>query len=311
MKLLVSNTAGIDLPTIEGVDCVEFDEDAPIPNEHLDADAIVLWGLREALASLKDMPNLKLVQSLSAGTDGFLKAGIPQGAILTSGRGLHDRTVSEHTVAILLSLIRQLPQAYRDQQLHHWDDKRGPKPLHSADRVSTLIDSRVLIWGFGSIGQQLAKILTTFGAEVRGVAQSAGVRAGFPVVASDDIRGELPDTDILVMILPSTPSTQGVLNAELLSLLPASSLICNVGRGVTVNEPDLISALYDGSIAGAALDVFAEEPLPADSPLWDAPNCVITSHVAGFRADGGSELVESNLKALLAGRQLRNVVRTS
>ncbi|MDF1487709.1 NAD(P)-dependent oxidoreductase [Tessaracoccus caeni] len=309
MKILVTDKTELHFPTPDDTVVVSFKESRPIPEEHLDADIVVCWGATASLGSMVQMPNLKWIQSLSAGTDAFLAAGLPESVLLTSGRGLHDHTVTEHAVALLLALVRELPDLVRAQDEHRWaSEKRGPKPMYLPERVSTLIDARVLIWGFGSIGQTLAPALTALGCSVRGVARSAGERAGYPVIATDDIREALPDTDILVMILPSEPATFKALNAELLSLLPDRSLVCNVGRGSTVDEEALVAALRDGRIAGAALDVMQTEPLPADSPLWDAPNCLLTPHVAGFRAHGGDELMGGNLAAFLAGEPLRNLV---
>ena len=299
MKILLTDKTDLDLSWPAGTELVRFREAEAIPTQHLDADVVIGWGHPASLSSLKRMPNLRLVQSLSAGVDAFLAAGLPKGATLVHGRGLHDRTVSEHTVALLMSLVRQLPEYFEAQERHLWlSEKRGPKPLHDPDRVSTLIDANVLIWGFGSIGQHLAPILTALGANVKGVAQSAGVRGGYRVVAGEDIEGLLPDTDILVMILPATTETEGVLDARKLALLPPRALVCNVGRGVTVDADALVEALKAGRLGGAALDVTPEEPLPEDSPLWDAPNCVITPHVAGFRADGAEALVLRSLSDL-------------
>jgi phosphoglycerate dehydrogenase-like enzyme len=143
---------------------------------------------------------------------------------------------------------------------------------------------------------------------VRGVARSSGERSGFAVVAEEDIRQELGQTDVLVLILPSTPATAGALDADRLAALPAHAYVVNVGRGSTVDEPALVAALSEGRLAGAALDVTSTEPLPADSPLWNAPNLVLTPHAAGGRPVGADELISANLAALLAGRDLRNVV---
>lgn len=309
MKILVTDNTELCFPTPDDAVVVGFKETRPIPPEHLDADIIVCWGATASLASLKEMPNLKWVQSLSAGTDAFFSAGIPESVVLTSGRGLHDHTVTEHAVALLLSLVRGLPAFVRAQDQRVWlSGTRGPRPLHLPERVSTLIDARVLIWGFGSIGQTLAPALTALGSSVRGVARSAGERAGYEVIATKDLHEALPETDILVMILPSEPETEKALNAEVLGMLPNRSLVCNVGRGSTVDEEALVDALRAGTIAGAALDVMATEPLPEDSPLWDAPNCILTPHVAGFRAHGGDELVGANLAAFLAGEPMRNIV---
>jgi phosphoglycerate dehydrogenase-like enzyme len=174
--------------------------------------------------------------------------------------------------------------------------------------VTTLLGARVLVWGFGSIGQTVAPFLEQLGAEVRGVARSAGERSGFAVVAEEDLAGELGHTDVLLMILPSTDATTRALDAGRLAALPEHAYVVNVGRGSTVDEPALVAALCGGGIAGAALDVTSTEPLPADSPLWDAPNLLLTPHAAGGRPVGADELITDNLAALLAGRDLKNVV---
>jgi phosphoglycerate dehydrogenase-like enzyme len=127
-------------------------------------------------------------------------------------------------------------------------------------------------------------------------------------VAEDELDAELRQTDVLVMILPATEATTHALDAARLTALPRHAFVVNVGRGTTVDEPALVAALTEGRIAGAALDVTEVEPLPADSPLWDAPNLLLTPHAAGGRPVGGDELVGANLAALLAGRELRNVV---
>ncbi|WP_342771390.1 NAD(P)-dependent oxidoreductase [Georgenia muralis] len=151
-------------------------------------------------------------------------------------------------------------------------------------------------------------MLTALGATVRGAARSAGTRAGFDVVAEDDLDAELAATDILVMILPATPATEKALDAARLAALPAHAYVVNVGRGATVDEEALLAALTEGRIAGAAVDVTAVEPLPAESPLWDAPNLIITPHGAGGRPVGADALIEANVAAFLAGRDLVNVV---
>lgn len=312
MKLLVTGRTNLALDLPPEVRVETFRESRPIPAEHLDADAVVAWGDPASIASMaSDMPNLRWVQSLSAGTDLFESAGLGDDVVLTSGRGLHDATVTEHTVALILSLVRQLPQMFAVQAEPRWGTEfRGPRELQPPERVASILESRVLVWGFGSIGQHLAGVLTALGATVRGVARSAGERGGYPVVAEEDLDAELRETDILVMVLPSTDSTTKALDAHRLAQLPSRSIVVNVGRGSTVDEDALVDALEEGSIAGAAVDVASSEPLPSDARLWTAPNIVITPHVAGFRAYGGEQLVADNVAALLAGRPggMRNVV---
>jgi phosphoglycerate dehydrogenase-like enzyme len=311
VKLLLPDSLPLapDLP--EGVEAVAYAVSAPVPDEHLDADALVVWGNSGAdLAAVAGrMPRLRWVQTLAAGPDAVLGAGFPEDVVITGGAGLHSRTVTEHALALVLALVRRLPAAARAQAGHRWAGELGGlQPLHPDGAVTTLIDARVLVWGFGAIGQNLAPLLSALGADVRGVARHAGERAGFPVVAEDDLEDELRRTDVLVMILPATAATAEALDAARLAALPPHALVVNVGRGSTVDEDALVAALQEGRIAAAALDVTAVEPLPAGSPLWDAPNLLLTPHAAGGRPVGADALITHNVAALLDGGRLRNVV---
>ena len=311
MKLLLPMSPPLDPSLPEGVEAVPYDASAPVPDEHLDAEALVVWGNSgDDLAAVAGrMPRLRWVQTLAAGPDAVLAAGFPDDVVVTAGTGLHDLPVTEHALALVLALVRRLPAAARAQAEHRWADELGGlQPLHPDGAVTTLLGARVLVWGFGNIGQHLAPLLRQLGAEVRGVGRSPGERSGFPVVTEEHLDSELGRTDVLVMILPSTAATRDALDAGRLAALPAHALVVNVGRGSTVDEAALVAALTEGRIAGAALDVTADEPLPADSPLWETPNLVLTPHAAGGRPVGADELVSANLAALLAGDELRNVV---
>jgi phosphoglycerate dehydrogenase-like enzyme len=312
MKLLLPNSLSLH-PELPGtVEAVTYDVSAPVPGEHLDAGAMVVWGNSGAdLAAVAGrMPRLRWVQTLAAGPDAVLGAGFPDDVVVTAGTGLHDRPVTEHALALILALVRRLPTAATAQREHRWADELGGlQPLHPDGAVTTLLGARVLIWGFGHIGQNLAPLLRQLGARVRGIGRSSGERSGFSVVADQDVESELGQTDVLVMILPSTADTRNALDAARLAALPAHALVVNVGRGSTVDEPALLEALTEGRIAGAALDVTDVEPLPADSPLWEARNLVLTPHAAGGRPVGADELISANLAALLAGEGLRNVVQ--
>ncbi|MGY1683294.1 phosphoglycerate dehydrogenase [Geodermatophilus sp. SYSU D01176] len=311
MKVLLPDSVPLDPALPEGVEAVRYDAGAPVPEEHLDAEVLVVWG--NAAADLRAvagrMPRLRWIQTLAAGPDVVLGAGFPDDVLVTSGVGLHDRPVTEHALALVLALLRRLPAAIAAQAEHRWAGELGGlQPLHPDGAVTTLLDARVLVWGFGNIGQNLAPLLQALGAQVRGVGRSAGERSGFPVVAEDRLEAELGQTDVLVMILPATEATTHALDAARLAALPRHALVVNVGRGTTVDETALVAALTEGRIAGAALDVTEVEPLPADSPVWDAPNLLLTPHAAGGRPVGADDLVAANLEALLAGRELRNVV---
>jgi phosphoglycerate dehydrogenase-like enzyme len=311
MKLLLPDSVPLAPELPEGVVTAVYDASAPVPDEHLDAEAMVVWGSSAAdLAAVAGrMPHLRWVQTLAAGPDAVLSAGFAEDVVITAGSGLHDLTVTEHALALTLSMVRRLPAAARAQAEHRWADELGGlQPLRPEGAVTTLIGARVLVWGFGAIGQTLAPVLAALGAEVRGAARSAGERSGFAVIAEGSLEEELGRTDVLIMILPSTPETDRALDARRLAALPAHAYVVNVGRGSTVDEPALVAALTGGRLAGAALDVTDTEPLPADSPLWDAPNLVLTPHAAGGRPVRADVLVAANLAALLAGRPLRNVV---
>ena len=309
MKILLTDTGYIDPSLIRdaGHDVVLFDETAPVPVEHRDAEGLVLWGGGGSGSAevLADMPGyltrLRWIQTLAAGPDNVLAAGFPDSVAITSGRHFHDRTVAEHAAALALGCVRSLPTAVRAADRHEWEPTLGgAHPIHDPDRLTTLLRARVLVWGFGAIGIATAQLLTAFGANVRGVARSAGRRAGFEVIAVDDVESALPWTDLLVMVLPSTPQTAEALNAERLALLPRRAVVVNVGRGATVDQAALEAALRSGAISAAGLDVTDPEPLPADSTLWDAPNLLLTPHAAGGRVVGAVERIIANAAAVEA-----------
>ena len=307
MKILLPTSITLDQSALgaeAGDELVSYDPTVNIAPEHHDADVLVAWGntndqLKDAAAHLQQV---ELVQALLAGPDQARAAGFRPEAVIASGSGLHSKTVAEHTLALALNFVRFLPTLAEHQAQKNWaTELGGPQELHPADQVTTLLGAKVTIWGFGSIGQATARLFDTFGAEVTGIARSAGERAGFPVVATDDIDSVLETTDILVMILPNSEETKNSLDAARLAKLPQRAYVINVGRGPTVNEADLIEALNSGSIAGA-VDVVVEEPLPASNPLWDAKNIIITPHSAGGRPVEPEALIKQNLQALRDAR---------
>ncbi|MGO1315829.1 MAG: NAD(P)-dependent oxidoreductase, partial [Cellulomonadaceae bacterium] len=294
------------------VRAVRYDPDQPVPDELLGAQVLVTWGNPPELVAdaARRMTGLRLVQTLAAGPDVALAAGFAPDVTIASGRGLHDATVTEHTLALLLATLRRVPQMVHAQDAGRWAGELGGlQPLHPAGQVRTLIGARVLVWGFGSIGQRLAPVLSALGASVTGGATRAGSRGGFPVLDDDGVRAHLPETDVLISVLPDLPSTRGVLDASVFSALPDRAVVVNVGRGAVLDEAALQTALESGSLGAAALDVFATEPLPQGSPLWSCPNLLISPHAAGGRPVGADELVAHNVVALAAGEPLRNVVR--
>ncbi|MCM3657843.1 phosphoglycerate dehydrogenase [Agromyces mediolanus] len=310
MKLLVPDLVpfATELP---GVDVVAYDPTRPIPDEHADARGLVVWGMPNELlgdAAVR-LRELEWVQLLSAGSDAALAAGFGASVAITSGRSLHDAPVAEHALALVLAAARRVHTLVRAQIGHRWADELGGiQPEPSPGVFSTLRGANVVVWGFGSIGSTLAPHLRALGARVTGVGTRARTESGFEVVTPEALPALLPSTDVLVMILPSTPATDAALSAELLATLPHHAWVVNVGRGTTVDEAALIEALSDDRLGGAALDVTVQEPLPASSPLWDLPNAIITPHSAGGRPLGAASLIQENLAAHLDGSPLRNLV---
>jgi phosphoglycerate dehydrogenase-like enzyme len=311
MKVLLPDTIELDPELPAGVETAVYDVRRPLPGEHLDAEVLVAWG--NAQENLTDaaqrLTSLRWVQTLAAGPDAVLQAGFAPDVVVTAGLGLHDKTVTEHTLALVLAAARRLNLLVRAQIGHRWAEELGGlQPVRAAKSFRTLREAKVLIWGFGGIAATLAPLLAALGAEVTGVARRAGERHGFPVVTAAELPDLLPSTDVLINILPSTPSTAGVLNAAILERLPAHAWVVNVGRGATLDEEALLTALRSGRLAGAALDVFDTEPLPPSSGLWAEPNVIITPHAAGGRPLGASALLGENLAAFVTGAPLRNLI---
>ncbi|MEV4351749.1 phosphoglycerate dehydrogenase [Actinoplanes sp. NPDC049596] len=311
MKLLLPDSIALDLSLPSGVTTSLYAVNQPLAEDQLDAAAMVVWGnpgdqLRDAASRLR---SLRWVQTLAAGPDAVLAAGFDPSVVITSGTGLHDLTVAEHTLALTLGAARRLNLLVRAQIGHRWaQELGGNQPVHDPHAFRTLRGAQVVIWGFGSIAATLAPYLKALGASVTGVARTAGQRHGFDVVTADEFPSLLPHTDVLISILPASDATTHALDARVLALLPPRAWVINVGRGATLDEAALLNALRSGRLAGGALDVFETEPLPQDSPLWDEPNLIITPHAAGGRPVGAADLVTENLTAFLEGRPLKNVV---
>lgn len=314
MKLLYPTSLHLNTTLLEGysVSLHPYDVTVPIPESLIDAEFLVTWSNKAS--NLKDaasrMKNLRWIQSLAAGPNDVLSAGFDASRIaITTGSGLHDETVAEHTLGLLLNAARRFYEM-RDFQ------NRGEWPAHlggpQGDRVpgtfKTLKSANITIWGFGNIAKKLAPVLTALGANVTGVARSDGVRDGYRVVGEDSLPEVLANTDALVMILPGSESTNGALSAERLKLLPKHAWVVNVGRGSALDEDALLEALESGSIGGAALDVFSTEPLPKGSKLYAAPNLILSPHAAGGRPREAEALIGHNLRRLLAGQELKNII---
>ena len=252
------------------------------------------------LARAAEMPKLQVVQTLTAGYEEFLPL-VPPGVTLCNAAGLHDTSTAELAVALALASGRHLDDFARHQPAGAWRFEWG----------RALADQRVLIIGYGHIGQAIERRLDGFEvASVTRVARHA--RTGPPPVHPiEDLHRLLPRADVTFLIAPHTPQTEGMIGAAELALLPNDALLVNVARGKLVDTDALVAGLETGRIR-AALDVTDPEPLPPDHPLWRQPGVLISPHVGGAssaffpRAD---RLMAAQLNRFMAGQPLENVVR--
>lgn len=241
------------------------------------------------------MPQLKVMQLTSAGVEDVL-GHVPDGVTLCDARGVHGSSVAELVLTLILASQRQLPHFLEAQRDSRWD-------LVEAD---DLRDKTVLIVGSGDLGEQTARRLRGFDALPVLVAHSA--RDG--VHATDELPDLLPDADVVVLTVPLTPETTGLVDAAFLARMPDGALLVNVARGKVVDTAALLAELTSGRLR-AGLDVVDPEPLPSEHPLWSAPNLIITPHAAGHVAQAGPRafaLVNAQLRRFVAGEDLKNVV---
>jgi phosphoglycerate dehydrogenase-like enzyme len=261
--------------------------------------------LREAVRS--EGSRLRWVQSTWAGAgEQYAAAELTPDELervtLTTSAGVFAIPLAEFALLGLLAFAKDLPRLLRSQAERRWD----------RFVMAELRDWTVLVLGVGGIGQEVARLASAFGAHTIGVKRTPGkVPHVDEVHSTDRLRELLPRADGLVVTLPLTAATRGLLDGEALSLLPSHAVLVNVGRGAVVDEEALVEALRAGRLAGAALDVFAVEPLPAESSLWELPNVLIAPHAAGQSVHDDERLVElfcDNLRRYLRGEPLRNRV---
>jgi phosphoglycerate dehydrogenase-like enzyme len=311
MKLLYPNSLVFDPTLLEGfgVSLHQYDAHKPVPEDLIDAEILVTWANTNLPDAAKRMHNLRWIQSLFAGPNDVLAAGFPSNIIVTAGTNLHDETVVEHALALILSAARKLYEMRDYQNQKKWPAHLGGfLPDRPKGSFTSLKGANVLIWGVGNIGRKLAPHLVALGANVRGVGLFEEIIDGIQVQTNAALPEILPQTDAVIMILPGSKATFHALNSERLKLLPKHAWVINVGRGVCVDENALARALKKHRIGGAALDVFHTEPLPTSSPLWDAPNLIISPHAAGGRPRYSEALVAENLRRFLAGQPLKHDV---
>jgi phosphoglycerate dehydrogenase-like enzyme len=241
------------------------------------------------------LPRLEVVQTLTAGVD-HIRGAVPEGVVLCNGRGIHDTSTAELALTLVLASLRGIPEFVRSQDRASWEPERR----------DSLADRRVLIVGHGQIGAAIEARILPFEAEVVRVARRS--RPG--VHAIEELPSLLPDADVVVLIVPGTAETRHLVDAEFLARMKRGALLVNVARGSVVDADALAAALHDGRVR-AALDVTEPEPLPADHPLWSAPNLLLTPHVGGASSamwPRAYRVVREQLERYARGETLANQV---
>ena len=245
---------------------------------------------------LAQASNLDWIQALGTGVDGIIdRPSLRDEVLVTNMRGIHGPPVSEAAVLAMLALSRDLPRAIRNQTQGIWD----------RFMPSLLKGKTVGIFGMGLIAEELAPKCKAFGMHVTGITSTVRHVQGFDEIRHrDDILDVIGDLDFLVLLVPLSADTEGIVDADLLSKMKSSAYLVNVSRGGVVDEVALLATLQAGGIAGAALDVFSEEPLAADSPFWSMENVLITPKQGGYcdvYADQALPIVEQNIRRYLDG----------
>jgi phosphoglycerate dehydrogenase-like enzyme len=270
------------------------------------AEADVAFGQPDVEQTM-ELPSLRWIQLTSAGYSRYDREDLREalqarGAKMTNSSSVFDDPCAQHLLAFMLAQARQLPQALVDQF--------GPKTWNYEalrPRTRLLKDETVLIVGFGAIGKRLSELLMPFNLNLIGIRRTARSDDPIPTHDMDRLERYLPGADHVVDILPGHPSTNGMFGETQFMLMKTGAVFYNIGRGTTVNQSSLDSALRSGRLAAAYLDVTDPEPLPPDHLLWAAPNCFITPHIGGGHGDESLTLVShflENLKRFEAGEAM-------
>jgi phosphoglycerate dehydrogenase-like enzyme len=254
---------------------------------------------RHTVELIAEMDALQVVQTLTAGVEN-VRPFVRDGVLLCNARGVHDASTAELGVALILASLRGLPDFVRAQQHERW----------LVERRESLADKKVLVIGAGSIGRALERRLLPFECEVTLVGRSARSSPEGDVAGVDRLGELLPDADVVVLLLPMTDETRGMVDAKFLAQMKDGALLVNIARGPIVRSDALLAELTSGRLR-AALDVTDPEPLPAGDPLWNAPGLVLSPHVGGNSSafvPRGRRLISEQLSRFVAGEPLINVV---
>jgi len=296
-----------EFPQVEVVQLADYDH---IEQQIRDAEIVVAWSLRPE--QIQHAAQLRWIHSPAAAVHQLMyPALVESDIVVTNAREVHGPVVAEHVIALLLALAKKLPQAFRLQPQHVW----GQEILwNQRPRVREIAGATLGLVGVGSIGRQVAKRAAALGMRVMAVREhpEKGSPEGVEQVFGPDQLDEfLGRPDYVVLAAPVTASTTSLMNAERIGRMKPEACLINVGRGPLVDEAALADALRQRRLGGAALDVFPKEPLPADSPLWDVENLLITPHTAALTEQLWPRhyaLIRENLRRYLAHEPLLALV---
>ena len=310
MKIIISDPIGFEdehiammVDSASGDTVVAPSEDELV-KEMADAEVFFGYHSPEIFVSA---PNLKWIQTTSAGLDAILTPEVVErGLLVSNASGLHAAPVVETAWALTLAVARGLKTFQQDQKDHVWNPF-GPMDVNG--RTAGIV-------GLGGIGRRYARIAAAFGMRVIAVDRHSPpkpdeVESLWGLERLNDLVAE---SDVLMIACPATVETQGLIGPEQLALMKPTAILVNIARGGIVDEPALIESLKNGRIAGAGLDVMKTEPLPADDPLWDTPGLILTPHIAGLSTDRSRRVVEffcENLRRYKRGEELQNLVDQS
>jgi phosphoglycerate dehydrogenase-like enzyme len=268
-------------------------------------DALICFGIAVNDSILHRATRLKWIQSLATGVDHFLRCpSLRPETLITSGRGIHGASMREEIVYLMMTVSRNALQAAEDKRTRHWERRLW----------STLDGKTAVIVGVGVVGIAIGELLKALGMTVIGVTRTPRAVAGFDdMMPTDRLADAARRADYLINVLPATAANLGIFDADVFAAMKPTAYYINGGRGQTVDESALISALRERRIAGAGLDVFQSTPLPPDSPFWELPNVFITPNVGGYIVEYEElimPLVIDNMRLFLAGRQneMANIV---
>ncbi len=311
MKILVNGAEKLaDVPGLEVVttyaEVAYAPDEARLAKELPDSEILLGWDFRgrELPSQWQHAQSLKWIHWCGAGVDAVMFDELVESdVILTNAQGVFDRAMAEYVLGYMLMEAKRFRESGEFQKACDWRYRLTPK----------LAGQRAVIVGVGSIGREIATLLKAVGVRVTGVGRRA--RTGDPVFeridAQTDILQAVSEVDWVIGVLPATSSTENYFTQDVFDAMPSTARFMNIGRGSAVDEPALIQALESQDIAGAMLDVFRVEPLPASNPLWQAPNLIISPHMSGDYTGCHADMVQQfvdNLANYQNGAEMFNVV---